>query len=110
MVQQRKQRRSANWVSVTAPDTTLGIDAQLAVGGSISGTVTDATGAGIPYVAVGVTAVSGNYGAAGLTAADGTYTVNWIPTGSYTINFALEGYYLNGITTKATRAVQTGYR
>ena len=83
---------SANWVSVTAPDTTLGIDAQLAVGGSISGTVTDATGAGIPYVAVGVTAVSGNYGAAGLTAADGTYTVNWIPTGSYTINFALEGY------------------
>jgi hypothetical protein len=83
---------SANWVSVTAPDTTLGIDAQLAVGGSISGTVTDATGAGIPYVAVGVTAVSGNYGAAGLTAADGTYTVNWIPTGSYTVNFSLEGY------------------
>ena len=59
-------------------------------GGNISGTVTSAEEQGLnPYVEVDDS--SNNYIASGLTASDGTYTVSGIATGSYTVNFSLDG-------------------
>ncbi|MGO9380146.1 MAG: carboxypeptidase regulatory-like domain-containing protein, partial [Dissulfurispiraceae bacterium] len=82
---------SANLVSVTAPNTTSGVNAVLAVGGSISGIVTNAAGMGISNVYVEMDDGSGNYAAEGVTASDGTYTFSGIPTGSYTVNFSPDG-------------------
>jgi hypothetical protein len=78
---------SANTVAVTAPNTTPAISAVLAVGGSISGKVTNASTAGIANVEVSVYDNNGNYIASGLTASDGTYTVSGLPTGSYKVQF-----------------------
>jgi len=79
---------AANPVSVTTGSTTSGINAALAAGGQISGTVTDAsTSAGVPNVEVDVYDSGGNPVASGQTASDGTYTISALPTGSYKIGF-----------------------
>jgi hypothetical protein len=82
---------SADDVSVAAGEAKTGINAQLATGGSIAGTVTDGSSNPIEDVEVIVTTgmydfmMSGNYYAT--TAADGTYTVTGLPAGSYKVEF-----------------------
>jgi PKD repeat protein/protocatechuate 3,4-dioxygenase beta subunit len=75
-------------VSVTAPATTEPIDAVLAVGGVMSGRVTDDTGAALGGVTVAVQPLGpGTYGSA-VTATDGTYAVGGLGTGSYRVQFS----------------------
>jgi hypothetical protein len=71
-------------VSVTAGATTESINAALAGGGAIHGTVTDAGGShhGLANVNVNVSSPSTGFFSGATTAADGSYTVTGIPTGS----------------------------
>jgi hypothetical protein len=76
----------ADIVTVSAPGTTT-IDAVLAQGGSITGRVTNAGGAGIQDVEVDIYTSDG-YGVIYVyTDADGYYTAVGIPTGSFKVYF-----------------------
>jgi hypothetical protein len=80
---------AAGNVPVIANVTTANIDAALADGGSLSGTVTDGNGAGIFGVQVNVfknDSSHTNVGSA-MTIDDGTYSVKGLPTGSYKVSF-----------------------
>lgn len=73
-------------VTVGAGVAVTGIDAALEVGGSISGTVTDSSGA--PIANVTVNAIGASVGQGGVvTAADGTYAITGLPRDTYTVNF-----------------------
>jgi hypothetical protein len=79
---------SAVGVDVSADAATTGIDAQLMVGGSISGTVTDLAD---PH-GLGSVCITATNGADGSTHtvtsnSDGTYAVTGLSAGSYTIEF-----------------------
>jgi hypothetical protein len=70
-------------VAVTAGSTHSNVNFGLAVGGMISGVVTDA-GTGVPIPNVTVQAVNASLvGKSFSTAADGTYTIRGLPTGTY---------------------------
>jgi Carboxypeptidase regulatory-like domain len=72
-------------VTVTEGATTTAINAALAVGGAITGTVTDAAGTrhGLAGVSVRVEIPSnGNYYGSAVTAADGSYAVQGMPAGT----------------------------
>jgi hypothetical protein len=90
----KPDQQSATSVVVTAPNVTTGIDAVLAKGGSITGTVTDKdTGAGIKgaYV-VPFRAVDGS-GVIGVsTESSGAYTITGLASGSYKLRFSRDGY------------------
>jgi hypothetical protein len=82
---------AADSVSVTATKTTSSINATLAAGGTIAGTVTAATGgadqAGIcvsVFTSNGLLSPVGN----ATTAADGTYAITGLSTGSYDVEFS----------------------
>ncbi len=98
---------AADPVSVTAGSTTSSINAALATGGQITGTVTDAS-TSTPVAAVFVQAYDsgGNLVGTGQTASDGTYTISGLPTGSYHVGFVAGGNYVsqfyNGKATLAT--------
>ncbi|MBI4689279.1 MAG: carboxypeptidase regulatory-like domain-containing protein [Nitrospirae bacterium] len=77
---------TADTVSVTAPDTTTGIDAELALAGFISGRVTDGTN-GIQNVLVYVYDTNNNYISNTYTDTNGNYTAGYIPTGNYKVQF-----------------------
>jgi Carboxypeptidase regulatory-like domain len=93
-------------VTVTEGATTTAIDAALAVGGAITGTVSDAAGTqhGLAGVSVRVEIPSnGNYHGSAVTAADGSYTVRGMPAGTdYQVCF-----YASGATDGSSNA--TGY-
>jgi hypothetical protein len=79
---------SADVVSVPLATTTSRIDASLAVGGTISGTVTDAsTGLPLAEMCVSVTGPTSVFGSE-LTAADGTYRFGGLGTGDYEVEFS----------------------
>ncbi len=83
---------SADLVTVTAPATTLGIDAVLTLAGSISGRVTDGSGAGISGLSV--SASDSNVlltRALTTTNANGDYTLRGLATGSYKVHFEANG-------------------
>jgi Carboxypeptidase regulatory-like domain len=94
----------AKAVPVTAGASTHGIDAALAVGGGISGTVTDAaTQQPMAEVEVNVYDAAGNVIESEVTGTEGTYTVPALPPGSYAVEFhAVE----SPATTPAQFAVQ----
>ena len=79
----------ATAVSVAAPNTTPNINAKLATGGQITGTVTGSGPPVAPLGGVGVTL----YGSAGnelqvtTTAANGTYGFAGLPSGTYKVGF-----------------------
>ncbi len=74
---------------VQAGATTSSIDAVMAPGGAITGTVTAPGGQGIEWICVSAVAPTGvNIAQTGaLSAADGSYTLSGLPTGSYAIEF-----------------------
>ncbi|MDQ1355380.1 MAG: hypothetical protein QG657_5690, partial [Acidobacteriota bacterium] len=75
----------ADPVTITAGQTTNGINAQLVLGGAVSGRVIDESGAGILNVSVGI--YSNNNSCWDSTDADGYYTVRGIPAGNCTVFF-----------------------
>ena len=77
-------------VSVASGSVTSGIDAALAPGGQVTGKVTDATGAGVANVSVGVSNSTDRQGSYACTAADGTYTVQGLPTDDYQVQFTAQ--------------------
>lgn len=81
--------QEADLVTVTAPDTTAGIDAVLSPGGSISGKVTDATsGDPIQGVFVEVLDDDGGRVESGFTNVAGEYTMSaTLPSGDYFVRF-----------------------
>jgi len=79
---------SADFVPVTPGSETTGIDAALAVGGSISGHVTEeGTGTPLPDICVNVFDTSFGWLGFGLTDSSGDYTVGGLPTGDYKVEF-----------------------
>ena len=79
---------AADPVSVSSGSTRSGVDAALAAGGQIAGTVTDASsGAGVGNVQVVVYGTTGTVIASATTARDGTYTVLGLAPGSYHVGF-----------------------
>ena len=83
-----KDQQTATIVTVTAPNTTAGINAVLLKGGVISGTVTDkVTGSVIQGISITATnADTGLYGH-GYTDSTGTYNITGLPSGSYKLRF-----------------------
>ena len=80
---------SADPVAVVDGQVTGGIDAELEVPGSITGRVTDQTGAAMPHICVWLLTPSGD-GAeepSAFTDADGRYRVGGVETGSYLVGF-----------------------
>ena len=80
---------AANQVSVTSGQTTQSVNAALAAGGEISGTVTAASG-GTPEAGIYVEAYTSAGGFAGSATTDvsGHYTIVGLPTGSYDLQFS----------------------
>ena len=82
---------SADDVAVAAGATTPGVNAVLAVAGHVTGTVTNAAGAGLANIYVWASRANGSGGwgvVAGVdTAASGAYDLGGLPTGSYRIEF-----------------------
>jgi hypothetical protein len=79
---------SADPVSVTAGNDTPNINAVLAVGGQITGRVTDPSAAGVAGVDVQVFDAGQSLVRAQATDATGAYTIQGLPTGSYRVYFA----------------------
>jgi protocatechuate 3,4-dioxygenase beta subunit len=77
---------AATLVAVTAGDTATGIDAVLEQGGSISGRVTDSSGAPLVDVSVSADSDDGGYGSS-TTDADGRYTIVGLSDGDYRVRF-----------------------
>jgi hypothetical protein len=79
----------ANPVTVTAGQTTDGIDQALDELGTVSGTVTDVgSGAGVSGASVTVYTTYGSYIASAVSGAGGAYSVVGIPSGTYAIGFS----------------------
>ncbi|MGX9728297.1 MAG: MSCRAMM family protein [Candidatus Electronema sp. VV] len=83
---------SADAVAVTSGGAVSGINAELAVGGSISGKMTDAAGNGL-VGGVDVYDLDYNWAGDAITAADGSYTVIGLRAGSYKVLFYADGNY-----------------
>ena len=98
---------NADPISVSAGQTTEGIDAAMVTGGKITGTVTDAsTHSAVSGANVYVYDANGDYVGTAYTGPDGSYTVSSLPTGSYRIEVVGPGLYVaqyyNGKTTLAS--------
>jgi hypothetical protein len=80
---------SGNLVSVTAGATTSGVNAALALGGRVTGTVVaDAGGAPLAGICVSPISTSSNSSLfRPQTASDGTYSVAGLPVGTYKVKF-----------------------
>jgi hypothetical protein len=82
---------SATPVSVTAPNATSGINAEMQAGGEISGKVTDATThaaiAGVEACASAEISPKESAGSCATTNSAGEYTIVGLPSGTYTVSF-----------------------
>jgi hypothetical protein len=84
---------TADEVNVTAGSTTSGINAVLAIGGEITGRVTDGSGNGLYDSRVRVYDLSGDYRSSAWTDEDGYYTTDGLATGNYKVHFySFESY------------------
>jgi 5-hydroxyisourate hydrolase-like protein (transthyretin family) len=83
-------RDAANPISVSAGESTAGIDAEMEVAGEIAGTVTDAlSGLGADSVqACAYEAGSGDYVGCDNTEANGEYAIEGLASGSYKVKFS----------------------
>lgn len=82
---------TATPVSVTAPGTTGGINAELSVGGSISGTVKNGDGIGIMPILVTVFDANGNLISQAISDQGGNYSAGGVPSGVFKVQFANYG-------------------
>jgi len=108
---------SATEVVVQAPNWTMDIDAQLALGGTLSGTVTSAaTGAGIQYVGVNILDLNGAGIRYGSTDILGAYGIDAVRPGQYKVMFSPSLYpsdtnlaprFFNGAAKFADAAIVT---
>ncbi len=94
-------------VSVTAGSETSGANFVLSAGGSISGTVTDASGA-VANIRVECWNEQGSGWGDAMTATDGTYTINGLSTGTYRVMVRTEEENLNYATEEQTASVTAG--
>lgn len=79
-------------VTVTIGQTVTGIDAELAYGAELTGTLTDSAGDAIPDASIDVEGADGSYlGAYGYTDSSGQYTVAGLPAVSVKVCFS--AYY-----------------
>ncbi|MGZ6638798.1 MAG: carboxypeptidase regulatory-like domain-containing protein [Solirubrobacteraceae bacterium] len=79
---------SADAVSLTAPNTTSGIDATLQIGGHITGHVQNTSSAALQEICVSATPASGSgFGSNALTDAGGNYDIAGLASGSYKVQF-----------------------
>jgi protocatechuate 3,4-dioxygenase beta subunit len=78
---------SAQVVAVTTGGSEGGIDAAMAAGGHIAGTVTDAAGEPLPGVSVQAIDASGGGVTGTTTGPDGGYALLGLATGTYTVEF-----------------------
>jgi hypothetical protein len=101
-------------VTVTAPKTTANINAKLAAGGQITGTVTNSSSTPQSGIDIEVFDSSGNVVGDASTGQDGTYDVDALATGSYKVGFNLDNdgfnpylpqYYKNKTTLASATAV-----
>ncbi len=77
-----------NGASIVGPSSATGIDVQLPIGYSISGTVTDPLSTPLAGITVDACPVAGACTSPGTqTAADGTYTVSGLAAGSYEVTY-----------------------
>ena len=60
--------------------------------GSISGTVTDSSGALVPGVTVAVTNIATNLTRTAATAPDGSYSITFLPVGTYRLDINAGGF------------------
>lgn len=80
---------SATLVSVVEGQTTANINAQLELGGAISGMVTGPDGTTpLEGITVFATPTGGAFGIGSVTAPDGTYTITGLSVGSYRVQFS----------------------
>ncbi len=84
----RPDSASADLVAVTQKQKTAGIDAALALGGTVNGTVTSER-TGEPIEGIRVDVADASYHLLGSSATDsaGNYSVGGLPTGSYKVHF-----------------------
>ncbi len=91
---------AATPVVIMPGQTVTGVDAVMAVGGSITGKVTSAVdGTAVAGACVGVEAASGTWWVQVDTAADGTYDVDGLGTGSYIVEFYPSPSQCKGVAT-----------
>ena len=80
--------QQATMISLAAGDDRQAVDAQLASGISVSGTVTDAGGNPIPGINVNVNPTGSGPNAGAQTDSNGNYTTNALPPGDYRVQFS----------------------
>jgi hypothetical protein len=94
--QERGNRRFCrwNWLALLAIAlvTPLGVKAQLAGTGTITGTVTDATGAIIPNAAVTATAVATGVKSVRTSTSSGDYNITPLAPGEYMVTVSAKGF------------------
>ncbi|HEY5111018.1 MAG TPA: carboxypeptidase regulatory-like domain-containing protein [Acidimicrobiales bacterium] len=94
-------------IAVTVATPAVGINAVMSVGGTISGTVTDSSGAGLSGICV-YPFSNGSFGPGVYSSSNGTYTLTGLAPGSYTVYFTTCGAgnyvpeWYNGSTTGAS--------
>ncbi len=95
---------AAQYVPVSAPDVTSGIDAELALAGRIQGRVTDAMGAGLSDIFVEAIGTGEDWSWDGaphtMTNPDGTYDLGFAPAGDYHVQFTHESHAYYRYVTK----------
>jgi len=95
-------------ISVTAGETTSGVDFTLSAGGSLSGTVTDSGGTPLEEVNINIWVPGEGFGEDWEeTEDDGTYLIEGIPAGTYTVEAYLEGYDEVEVNVTITEGVTT---
>jgi hypothetical protein len=82
----------ANAVTVAAEQTTSGINASMAEGGKISGTVTKAGGGAVSGIEVCANTVSFGFGGCAITNSEGKYTIEGLMSGEYKVEFFGSGF------------------
>lgn len=103
---------SATALTVASEQDVTGIDATLAKGASISGTVSAPTGVTLSKVTVTASFDNGRYASNAMVNADGTYRLDGLTGGSYKLQFsgsssgALSQWYNNASSLETAQAIQ----
>src|SRR5260221_12620772 len=83
--------RSGLLVLLFAAFAAIGASAQLSTA-SLSGTVTDATGAAVPNAKITLTQTDTNFSRALVSKGDGTYHEEFLPVGPYKVSVSAAGF------------------